>query len=178
MISPADCLPADRDARSEVWGLSRTDWLIIVLGASVLLANLLAARPLLSANDRSRWATVWSLVERGTFQIDEIDQVPGWSTIDKVQHEGHLYSSKPPLLSTLAAGVSWCLKRTLGVRSENADRRHDARDLAGPQLAAGSGEFHRLCAVAATAVRGRVCPQSRAGDAVLRHVGDRVRDDF
>ena len=67
-----------------------------------------------------------SLVERGTFQIDEIDQVPGWSTIDKVQHEGHLYSSKPPLLSTLAAGVSWCLKQTVGLdlRSQTDDTTH------------------------------------------------------
>lgn len=95
-------------------GLTRADWLLIVLGAAVLMANLFAARPLLSANDRSRWATVWSLVERGTYQIDEIDALPTWSTIDKVQHEGHLYSSKPPLLPTIAAGVYWVLKNCGG----------------------------------------------------------------
>ncbi len=95
-------------------GVSRADWLLIVLGAAVLIANLFAARPLMSANDRSRWATVWSLVERGTYQIDEIDAQPAWSTIDKVQHDGHLYSSKPPLLSTIAAGIYWGLKRLGG----------------------------------------------------------------
>lgn len=95
-------------------GLTRADWLLIVLGAAVLIANLFAARPLMSANDRSRWATVWSLVERGTYQIDEIDAQPAWSTIDKVQHEGHLYSSKPPLLPTIAAGVYWALKQVGG----------------------------------------------------------------
>ncbi len=93
-------------------GLSSIDWLIIALGAALLLANVFAARPLLSANDRSRWATVWALVERGTFQIDDIDQVSTWSTIDKVQHEGHLYSSKPPLLSVMVAGVYAVLRAT------------------------------------------------------------------
>lgn len=95
-------------------GLSRLDWLLIALGSAVLIANLFVARPLMSANDRSRWATVWSLVERGTYQIDEIDAQPTWSTIDKVRHDEHLYSSKPPLLSTMAAGIYWVLKKVGG----------------------------------------------------------------
>jgi hypothetical protein len=61
--------------------------------------------PFFSANDRSRWCTVWSLVERRTFQIDEIIQAPGWDSIDKVRVDGHFYSTKPPLLPVLAAGV-------------------------------------------------------------------------
>src|SRR5689334_17171546 len=40
--------------------------------------------PLLSANDRSRWCMVWSLAERGTFQIDEILNTPGWYSIDHI----------------------------------------------------------------------------------------------
>ena len=31
-------------------------------------------------------------------------QQPDWDTIDMVKHDGHLYSSKPPLLPTLMAG--------------------------------------------------------------------------
>src|SRR6476659_10396431 len=69
-------------------------------------------RPFLSANDRSRWMTIRSLVERGTYEIDEIVGQPTWDTIDMVQHKGrdgqlHLYSSKPPLLATLLAGEYW-----------------------------------------------------------------------
>src|SRR6266704_3362502 len=45
--------------------------------------------PIFSANDRSRWCTVWSLVERGTYQIDEIIKVRGWNTIDKGRHNDH-----------------------------------------------------------------------------------------
>ncbi|MCA9266718.1 MAG: hypothetical protein KDA60_22825, partial [Planctomycetales bacterium] len=53
--------------------------------------------PFLSANDRSRWCTVRSLVEHGTYAIDGITQERGWHTIDKVQHVGrdghiHVYS--------------------------------------------------------------------------------------
>jgi hypothetical protein len=70
--------------------------------------------PLLSANDRSRWCTVWSLAERGTFQIDEIIQHPGWNTIDKVFKDQHYYSSKPPMLTVVAAGLYWVLKQATG----------------------------------------------------------------
>lgn len=82
-------------------------------------------RPFLSGNDRSRWATVRALVEHGTYQIDDVIQEPGWDTIDMVKHDdqgnaaypadqGHLYSSKPPLFSTLMAGEYWIVHRLTG----------------------------------------------------------------
>ncbi len=42
-------------------------------------------RPFLSANDRSRWLTVRSLVEHGTYEIDAIVSQPTWDSIDKVR---------------------------------------------------------------------------------------------
>ncbi len=76
-------------------------------------------RPFLSANDRSRWLTIRSLVELGTYEIDSILSEPTWDTIDMVQHRGkdgepHLYSSKPPLLATLMAGEYWLIHRFTG----------------------------------------------------------------
>ena len=76
-------------------------------------------RPFLSGNDRSRWLTVRSLVERGTFAIDEIVVEPGWDTIDAVVHPDaagrlRLYSSKPPLLAVLAAAPYWLAHRLTG----------------------------------------------------------------
>jgi hypothetical protein len=73
-------------------------------------------RPFLSANDRSRWMTIRSLVEHGTYEIDSILAEPTWDTIDKVQHPGrdgkpHFYSSKPPLFATLVAGEYWLIHR-------------------------------------------------------------------
>lgn len=78
------------------------------------------SRPFLSANDRSRWDTVRSLVEEGTYAIDNIVAEPGWDTIDMVQHRGrdgqkHLYSSKPPLLATLMAAPYWVIYHTTGM---------------------------------------------------------------
>jgi hypothetical protein len=76
-------------------------------------------RPFLSGNDRSRWATVRSLVELGTYEIDDIVSQRQWDTIDMVQHknragEKKLYSSKPPLLATLMAGPYWVIHQATG----------------------------------------------------------------
>ena len=89
---------------------------MVLASMSVSTARLMEARPLASANDRSRWCTIWSLVERGTYQIDEIRQRPGWDTIDKVRHEGHFYSTKPPLLPRMVSELYRVIRATLGWR--------------------------------------------------------------
>ena len=105
--------------------------LVIAVAAGSALANILTTTvlysparpwpkhpvhsPMFGANDRSRWVTVWSLVERGTYQIDEIIQEPGWNTIDKGRFRDHFYSSKPPFLSTIVAGIYWVLKHACGL---------------------------------------------------------------
>ncbi|HUT13217.1 MAG TPA: hypothetical protein VMY42_22200 [Thermoguttaceae bacterium] len=85
-------------------------------------------RPFQSANDRSRWCMVRALVEPEMrveghpYAIDKVVAEPNWDTIDMVKHddqgrggmgpnEGHLYSSKPPLLPTLVAGEYWVIYR-------------------------------------------------------------------
>jgi hypothetical protein len=86
--------------------------------------------PTHGSNDRSRWDTVRALVEDGTYAIGRRDPdavTPtnpygdagliadeGWKTVDKVFKDGKFYSSKPPLLPTLAAAEYWVLKRYLG----------------------------------------------------------------
>jgi len=78
-------------------------------------------RPFLSANDRSRWCTVRALVEPdmrvegAPYAIDKVIQDPNWDTIDMVKHDGHLYSSKPPLLATLMAGIYWAIYHLTGL---------------------------------------------------------------
>ncbi|MDB5343646.1 MAG: hypothetical protein JWP89_2023 [Schlesneria sp.] len=94
----------------ERWGTCLLIFLAVLLH-TIALVN---AKPLQSANDRSRWCTVWSLVERGTFQIDEIRQESGWDSIDIIHDGGHFYSTKPPLLSIIVAGVTWCVQRVTG----------------------------------------------------------------
>ncbi len=73
--------------------------------------------PFLSANDRSRWCTIASLIEDRSFVIDRLNDIRDsigksrtWYSIDMVRKpeaDGteHYYSSKPPLLSVLYACV-------------------------------------------------------------------------
>ncbi len=72
--------------------------------------------PFLSANDRSRWCTIATLIEDGSFRIDRLlekrDQKGRrtWYSIDMVRKpeadgSEHYYSSKPPLLAVLHAAV-------------------------------------------------------------------------
>lgn len=114
--------------------------LVIAVAAGAALANILTVTklyspaegwpkkrpphsPMFSANDRSRWCTVWSLVERGTYHIDDIIQAPGWDTIDKGRFRDHFYSSKPPFLPTIVAGLYWTLKHGAGL--DLLDRTHE-----------------------------------------------------
>ncbi len=87
---------------------------ILCVAAVWHAVNIAQAPPLQSANDRSRWCTVWSLLERGTFRIDEIRQQSGWDTIDLVKVDGHFYSTKPPLMAVWVAGVTWGVERVTG----------------------------------------------------------------
>lgn len=100
---------------------STPELLLICCVMATLAAAVLRSEPLQSANDRSRWCTVWSLVEQGTYEIDDIDGYRRFSTIDKVRHRTsdseawHFYSSKPPLLSTMVAGLYWVERHTIGL---------------------------------------------------------------
>lgn len=103
--------------------------LLLVVSASILGAAILAARPVLSVNDQSRWSTVRALVDTGSYALGRryergdgtyedrgIIAEPGWGTIDLVMHPNtrRFYSTKPTLLPTLLAGEYWLLQRALG----------------------------------------------------------------
>jgi hypothetical protein len=82
-------------------------WLLALATGALVFGVMLRTSPNLCPNDNSRWDTVWSLVEKGTYIIDGCP----WPTIDMVRRDGHDYSSKPPLLPTMAAGQYWLLKK-------------------------------------------------------------------
>ncbi|MCA9072099.1 MAG: hypothetical protein KDA84_24390, partial [Planctomycetaceae bacterium] len=108
--SPSESFPTTRLPDWRLVGL------LLCVTAGLGLAAILNVEPLLSANDRSRWATVWSLGVKDTYQIDEIIQYPGWDTIDKVRHEDHFYSTKPPLFPTMVAWLYRSVKSVIGWR--------------------------------------------------------------
>ena len=106
-----DGVQADSKPQPEPRGL--TAQLVIIAATSLALGHCLRQPTQMGANDISRWCTVWSLLERGTYVIDECP----WQieTQDKVLREPkgasgpspgkHFYSSKPALLPTLIAGI-------------------------------------------------------------------------
>lgn len=109
-----------------VYGLLIVVALSVVSGRIASVTSKEGDTPFLSANDRSRWCTIAALVENGTYQIDPFLERQGakanrrpWGTIDLVRHKGsdgeqHYYSSKPPLLPTLYAGVYYVLRHAMG----------------------------------------------------------------
>ncbi len=99
--------------------------LIVTTAAVALALGVVLRQPsMMGANDISRWCTVWSLLERGTYIIDECpwlvdtqDKVYRASRWDLASSEPvkHYYSSKPALLSTLIAGVLYPARRLTGI---------------------------------------------------------------
>jgi hypothetical protein len=64
-----------------------------------------------NANTGSRYATIESLVDYGTYWIDQSVYI---GTIDKYMVGRHYISSKPPMLPTLGAGVYWVYQQLTG----------------------------------------------------------------
>jgi hypothetical protein len=101
--------------------------LIIIAATALSLGHALRQPTQMGANDISRWCTVWSLLERGSYVIDECP----WQsdTQDKVfraplgaptpapgqEPVRHYYSSKPALLPTLIAGILYPARVATGV---------------------------------------------------------------
>lgn len=118
--------------------------IVITVSTAFGLGATLKMPTQLVANDISRWCTVWSLVERGTYAIDECpwqsqtqDKVrkpdklaapaSGTGSLRRLEYAiaprswktgeptEHFYSSKPPLLPTLIAAVLYPVRRATGV---------------------------------------------------------------
>lgn len=85
-----------------------TVWVFI--GCALAWAAFIHSRSY-SSNDASRLATIESLVQRGTWAIENSP----FATVDKIKVGEHFYSDKPPLLSWLGAGVYALLHHGLGL---------------------------------------------------------------
>jgi hypothetical protein len=77
----------------------------LFLGTMCVVALLTKTDPQ-SAHEFSRLGTVESIVDRGTYQLDDSTFI---NTLDKIYRDGHFYSHQPPLLPTLEAPVYWLL---------------------------------------------------------------------
>ena len=85
--------------------------LLAVLACGTIIGAMIRLPPVMSANDGSRWNTVWSLNAGKGYVIDEAP----YETCDKVIRGGRLYSSKPALMPTVVAGLAWLIKQAVGM---------------------------------------------------------------
>lgn len=89
--------------------------LVAVYVAAVVLLVFTLTRVRNTTNTRSRIITVERLVERGTMaHVAPGDTTPFELSIDAVQIDGRMYSSKPPVYPLVMAGQSWVVKHLTG----------------------------------------------------------------
>jgi hypothetical protein len=101
--------------------------LVITAATAIGLGVTLRQPTLMGANDISRWCTVWSLLERGSYIIDDCPwQIDTQDKVFRAAKEAsgssagqepvkHFYSSKPALLPTLIAGILYPARMATGV---------------------------------------------------------------
>ena len=65
--------------------------------------------PRMSGNVASRYATIESIVERGTLAVERSSVLRQTSSVDVVRFGGHSYSDKPPVLPALASPIYFAL---------------------------------------------------------------------
>jgi hypothetical protein len=88
-------------------------WIAVLLITASAMLVLFHIQPTSrkNVNTASRFATVESLVERGTYAIDQSRYK---FTVDKVKLGGRFYSSKPPMIPTYTAGVYFLYNKITG----------------------------------------------------------------
>jgi hypothetical protein len=116
-----DCARGGNDKTSPGW--LALELLVIALAVGIAATGAWDSPAADLAN--SRLATVYSLTEYGTWYLerplDEATNPFARSTIDKVVVEGHLLSSKPPLLPLIMTGQYVMMRAVLGWDLNNED---------------------------------------------------------
>lgn len=104
--------------------------LFLVLAGGLMIGTILHQRdPVQGPNDGSRWDTVYYLVEHGTYEFlpnhgawwghpkpERPRDIPPFGTIDMIAYRDskgayHYYSSKPPFLPTVLAGLVLAIEK-------------------------------------------------------------------
>jgi hypothetical protein len=110
-------------------GYARLEVLLLVVAFVWLLLSVYPEPQL--DNDLSRFASVESLVERGTWVIDDSPfhmkkprgKRPAVPIVDMVKMGDHYYSTKPPVMSFLMAGEYWAFRHLGGLRFSEESHR-------------------------------------------------------
>ena len=101
--------------------------LIALLVAGIVFGAMLRLPSVFCVNDASRWDTVWSLLNGRGYVLDykwddgKFEAPYDLFMCDQVRKDGKFYSSKPPLLPTVAAGIAWAVRATTGMQIPERD---------------------------------------------------------
>ena len=98
-------------ARRRGPGLTAMVCSLMMVASMLMVVWNLQEGSLENANTGSRYATIESLVDHGTFHIDRSRYI---RTVDKYKVGEHYISSKPPSLPTIGAGIYWVHKQLTG----------------------------------------------------------------
>jgi hypothetical protein len=109
--TPRAALARGTRRRPRALGFSLIVCSLMMLASLILVIWNLQEASLENAYTGSRYATIESLVDHGTYYIDRSRYV---RTIDKMKVGDHYISSKPPLLATIGAGVYWVYENLTG----------------------------------------------------------------
>jgi hypothetical protein len=99
-----DSAPAPGAGRKSEPSLRALVCSLMMAASMIMVVWNLQDSSLQNANTGSRYATIESLVDYGTYWIDQSRYL---FTIDKYKVGPHYISSKPPMLPTIGAGVYW-----------------------------------------------------------------------
>jgi hypothetical protein len=95
----------------------------VAVAAAALLASWQSEVRVLGDTAYSRLATAWSLVHHGTWVIGQDPALPPNPftpyTVDKVAIDGHIYSTKPPILPMLMTAEYWVAHHAFGADLAN-----------------------------------------------------------
>lgn len=107
-------LSKDKSPLRLAWEENRSSFYIIA-AATLLLLVFSFTRVRNLTNTRSRIITVERLVEKGTWvHRSESDSTPFALSIDAIEVDGKIYSSKPPNYPLLMAGQAWVMRKLTG----------------------------------------------------------------
>lgn len=92
--------------------LIKKNYWVVVFAFFIIILILFTQSFINSTNPASRFLTMESIVERGTFIINEKHIY----TDDKMIREGNYYSSKPPVLTVMGSGIYYILHKAFNQR--------------------------------------------------------------
>jgi hypothetical protein len=100
---------------------------IALVATGLIIGAMLRLPPVYCVNDASRWDSVWALLNGRGYVLDynwsdgKFEAPYDLANCDQVKIGNKFYSSKPPLLPTVLAGIAWVVRAVTGMQIPEHD---------------------------------------------------------